>query len=661
MQPEKRQDLFFGDFTLDIARGCLRRGDVEVKLRPKSFELLCYLVENRGRLVGKEELIRSVWADTAVTDNSLAQCLIEIRRGLNDDPQTMIRNVPRRGYIFDARVTDAAPIASSEPQGVKDQTGSPAAGNDPGSDVSAPERVLPPTTSDPGIQRGIWQLIRDRPVTLALAATAIVAILASVFALKGAGIWQRLFAGTTPPRIRSIVVLPLEGLSNQSDPDYFSDGMTDALITGLAQIDALRVISRTTAMQYKKTRKILPQIARELGVDAAVEGTAVQFGNRVRITTRLLLVPEDKQIWAQSYERDLQDILALQDEVAQNISEEIKMKVAPQERMRIASAPRVNAQAYEVYLKSRYFLTIRSPESARKSLEYARKSAALQPESALFEAGLADSLISMSLLYAAAPRDVLPQAKAAAERALQMDDSLAQGHDALAKVYFTYDWSFQMAEREFQRAVRLQRNIEDAHQMHGFFSSAMGRHGEAIATMRRARDLDPLSAWQNRNLGSALYYARRYDEAVEQFQKAIELNPSFPVVYNWLGWLYAARQMDDEAVSWELKHTEVGGGNPARLAESQEFVKKYGSRAYWRKELDDAKKLGPRRTYAHVAYHVAALAARLGEKDLAFQYLERAFDERSFWMPFLKVDPLFDSLRDDPRFRDLLGRIGLLK
>src|SRR5262249_22430025 len=221
---------------------------------------------------------------------------IEIRRGLNDDSQTIIRNVPRRGYIFDARVTDAAPIASSERQGL----------------------VLPPATSEPGIQRRIWKFVRDRPVTLlALAATAIVAILASVVALKVADIRQRLLAGTTAPGIRSIVVLPLEGLSNQSDLDYFADGMTDALITDLAQIEALRVISRTTAMQYKKTRKTLPQIAMELGVDAVVEGTALQSGNRVRITTQLLLAREDKHIWAQSYERDLQDILVLQDEVAQ--------------------------------------------------------------------------------------------------------------------------------------------------------------------------------------------------------------------------------------------------------------------------------------------------------------------------------------------------------
>jgi serine/threonine-protein kinase len=321
----------------------------------------------------------------------------------------------------------------------------------------------------------------------------------------------------------------------------------------------------------------------------------------------------------------------------------------------------VNPEAYEAYLKSRYFLTVRSVQSATKSLDYARKSAAFQSESALFQAGLADSLLSMSLLYAAAPRDVLPQAKAAAEKALQMDDSLAEGHAALAKVYFNYDWNFRVSEREFKRAVQLKPNIDDAHQMYGFFLSAMSRHGEAIATMRRARDLDPLSPWQNRNLASALYYARRYDEAVQQFKTAAELNPSFPVVYNWLSWLYTARQMDDQAVSWELKHREVTSGNPVQLAASREFVAKYGPQAYWRKELDDSKKLGLGKTYANTAYQIAALAAHLGEKDDAFQYLERAFAERSFWMPFLNVDPLFDSLRADPRFRDLLGRIGFPK
>jgi TolB-like protein/DNA-binding winged helix-turn-helix (wHTH) protein len=280
MQPEKPQAIFFDGFTLDLLRGCLRRGGVEVKLRPKSFDLLRFLVENHGRLVSKEELIRSVWADTAVTDNSLAQCLIEIRRGLDDDLQTIIRNVPRRGYIFDARVADAAPAPTEgSAQGVPPQIQEPL----------SPPRLSP----------------RWRP---AIAAIPVLAAAVLAVALNVGGVRRWLPGSSAAQAIRSIVVLPLEGLSNEADLDYFADGMTDALITDLAQIEALRVISRTTAMHYKKTKKALPEIAQELNVDAAVEGTAVRSGNRVRITTQLLLAREDKHIWAEAYERDLQDI-----------------------------------------------------------------------------------------------------------------------------------------------------------------------------------------------------------------------------------------------------------------------------------------------------------------------------------------------------------------
>jgi TolB-like protein/DNA-binding winged helix-turn-helix (wHTH) protein/Flp pilus assembly protein TadD len=627
MEREKPQAIFFNGFTLDLARGRLLRGDLEVKLRPKSFEVLRYLIENHGRLIGKEELIGSVWVDAAVTDNSLSQCLIELRRALGDDSQTIIRNVPRRGYIFDIPVSGDSGAGELQVETVNGQ-GSPA------TVISKPtaRRLLP------------------------LTALGIVAALLCVVAFNPGGIRQRLPGWTSAPAIRSLVVLPLEGLSSEPDLDYFADGMTDALITDLAQIQALRVISRTTAMMYKKARKPLPQIARELNVDAAVEGTAVRSGGRVRITTQLVLAREDKHIWARSYERDLQDILALQDEVARDIAEQIKIQVTPRERSRLASAPRVNPDAYEAYLESRYFVTLRGAVAARKSLEYARKAAALQPDSALFEASLSDSLISMSMLYAASPRDVLPQAIVTAQKAIQIDDSLAEGHTALGKAYFNYDWNFPAAEREFKRALQLKPNLEDTHQIYGFFLSAMGRHSEAIAEMRRARDLDPLSPWQNRNVGCALYYARRYDEAVEQFKKTAELNPNFPAVYNWLGWLYSAKGMDAEAAAWQLKNMAV---NPSPFSVSPELVAKNGPQALWRKQLEDSNKLGPSRTYANAAYNVAAVAARLGKNGEAFQYLERAFDERSFWMPFLNVDPLFDSLHADPRFRNLLGRIGL--
>jgi len=468
----------FDDVLIDVQNLKLTVGGELRPLEPKVFRLLQFLVENPGRVVTKEEILQAVWAGTFVTDNALTRAITQIRKALNEDPKQpkYIETVPTVGYRFLA------------------------------------QRSLEPPAAPPPAAAARWRL----PLAAILVLTTVVL----AFVLNVGRVRRWLPGSSAPTAIRSILVLPLEGLSNEADLDYFADGMTDALITDLAQIEALRVISRTTAMQYKKARKALPEIARELNVDAAVEGTAVRSGNRVRITTQLLLAREDKHIWARAYERDVEDVLALQDEVAQNIAEEIRTQVTPQVKSRLVSAQRVNPEAYEAYLKGRYFLTVRSLESAKKSLEYAHKSVTLQPTSELFEAGLADSLLSMSLLYAAAPRDVLPQAKTAALKAIRMDDSQAEGHNALAKVYFSYDWNFPLAEREFKRVVELKPNLEDAHQMYGFFLSSMGRHDEAVAEMQRARDLDPLSPWQNRNLGSALYFSRRYDEAVQHFQEA---------------------------------------------------------------------------------------------------------------------------------------------
>jgi len=309
--------------------------------------------------------------------------------------------------------------------------------------------------------------------------------------------------------------------------DYFADGVTDALITDLAQIEALRVISRTTMMQYKKPHKPLPQIARELDVDAVIEGTAVRSGGRVRITTQLVLAREDKHVWAQRYEGDLKNILALQDDVARDIAGQIQVRVTPQEKALLTTAPVVNSEAYDAYLKSRQFLFRRTAEGARKSVEYAERALALQPDSPILHAGLADSLITMNLMGAGPVREIIPRAKAAAEKALQMDNSLSQAHYVLAMIHFNYDWDFPAAEREFNRALQLEPNSAEIRTFHGFYLSAMGRHDQAVEEMQRALRLDPLSLLGNRNVGSALYYARRYDEAVKQFEHTASLDPKF--------------------------------------------------------------------------------------------------------------------------------------
>ena len=308
----------FDHVLIDIQNLRLTVGAEIRPLEPKAFRLLQFLVENPGRVVTKEEILKAVWAGTFVTDNALTRAITQIRKALNDDPRQpkYIETVPTVGYRF------------------------------------LSQRSLEPPTAPPRAAAGRWRL--------PLAAILVLAAVALAFVVNVGRVRRWLPGSDAPTSIRSILVLPLEGLSNQADLDYFADGMTDALITDLAQIEALRVISRTTAMQYKKARKALPQIARELNVDAAVEGTAVRSGNRVRITTQLVLAREDKHIWAQAYERDAEDILALQDEVAQNIAAEIRTQVTPQVRSRLASAPRVNPEAYEAWLKSRYFLTVRS-------------------------------------------------------------------------------------------------------------------------------------------------------------------------------------------------------------------------------------------------------------------------------------------------------------
>jgi TolB-like protein/DNA-binding winged helix-turn-helix (wHTH) protein/Tfp pilus assembly protein PilF len=644
MQGNQPQTIYFNGFTLDFSRGCVRRGDEEIRLRPKSFDVFQYLVRNQSRLIGKEELIQAVWPNAFVTDNSLVQCMIEIRRALGDQ-QTMLRTIPRRGYIFDVPAS-----ASAQPEN------SPAPADENERDSPLLTAAEPPDRTPP-----MRNKTRNKRTYFLVGVSIVLALLGLAIAVGGANIRARVFGTGSSPGIRSIAVLPLEGLSNETELDYFADGMTDALITDLAQIEALRVISRTTAMQYKKPRKPLPQIAQELHVDAVIEGTAVRSGSRVRISTQMILAREDKHIWAQSYEGDLRDVLGLQDKVAQDIVEQIKVRITPREKALLSSAPAINPEAYDAYLKSRQFLTRRTEDGGKMSVEYAKRALALQPGSALLHAGLADSLVTLNMVGYGHANEIIPEARVEAMEALQIDDSLSLAHYALAMVHFNYDWDFPAAEREFRLALQLEPNSAETRTFHGFYLSAMGSHDEAVTEMRRALQLDPLSVLDNRNLGSALYYARRYDEAVNQFQHTAAVDPNYPVVYNWLSWICQAKGLDAQAVEWEIRFLAVNGAEPAKVAALQSLVVSAGPRAYWQQQLDNRKSAGLSQTSGALAYMLAATEMRVQNKDAALQYLQRALDERSFWVPFLKVDPRLDGLHGDPRFTDLLHRVGLQK
>ncbi len=499
-----------------------------------------------------------------------------------------------------------------------------------------------------------WQKAA-RPVGYSAAG---VLVLAALVALNVGGLRQRLLGRAAPAHIESLAVLPLENFSRDPEQEYFADGITEALITDLSKISALKVISRTSVMQYKGVKKPLPQIARELNVDAVVEGSVQRAGNHVRITTQLIEAATDRHLWAETYERDLSNVLALESEVAQAIASEIRVKVTPQEKVQLASARPVSPAAYEAYLKGRYHWNKRTPEGIKTAIEYFQQSIEKDPNYALAYAGLADCYVVN--VNPSPPREKMPKAKAAATKALQLDDTLAEAHTSLASVLTKYDWDWPGAEKEFKRAIELNPRYAEAHEWYGaWYLVPMGRLQEAIAEEKRAQELDPVSLIINFELGIVLYYAREYDQAIEQFRKTLELNPNFRHAQTYLAAAYGQKGMYEQAVAGLQKSLTLPGGTawPPTMSELGYAYGVSGRKDEARKVLNEMKQLAQQRYVS--AHDVALIYMGLGEKDLAFTWLEKAYEERSFLLPNIKAEPRLDSLRSDPRFQDLLRRIGL--
>ena len=501
-----------------------------------------------------------------------------------------------------------------------------------------------------------------RAVVSGIAAFLLVAVGAVILGLNLGGLRARLMSlvgarhGVPLPKIESIAVLPLANLSGDPAQEYFADGMTEELITNLGKISALRVISRTSVMRYKKTEKPLPQIARELGVDGIVEGSVLRVGDRVRITAQLIQAEQERHLWAESYERDLRDILALQSEVARAIAGEIKVKLTPQEQTRLASARPVNPEAHEWYLKGRFLWERRTPEALKKSIEYFQQALEKDPGYATAYAGLADSYDVLASNGILLPKEVYPRARAAALKALELDNTLADPHAALGMVIYDYDWDYPAAEREFQRALELNPHCANAHHWYGFLLLTMGRLDEAMAAIKRARQLDPLAPRINANVGLFLYLTRHYDEAIEEISKAMELDPDHARTYDYLEWAYLQKGMYREAVQAAQKVASLRG-------ESPEWVSGLG-RAYERGGIRAAKRLELERSEAPSSRgyprgeDFARLYAFLGEKERAFEWLEKGSREHTLLPVYLRLDPQLDVLRSDPRFQDLLRRMN---
>jgi TolB-like protein/Flp pilus assembly protein TadD len=514
--------------------------------------------------------------------------------------------------------------------------------------------VSPPAVVAAVSDRRASPLRRRWALSLGLATLA--GIVAVLVGLNVANLRGRLLGQAVTPRIESLAVLPLENLSGDPKEEYFADGMTEELITNLGKVSALRVISRTSVMQYKQTKKALPTIAQELNVDAIVEGSVLRSGDRVRITAQLIQAKAERHLWAESYERDLRDIFALQSEVAQAITNEIKIKLTPQERTRLASARPVDPQSYEAYLKGRYFWDSRTEDGLKKAIVYFQQAIDRDPGSAQAYAGLADCYHMLTAWDLMAPGEAYPRAKAAALKALEIDDTLAEAHTSLGITKFADDWDWAGAEKEHKRAIELNPGYATGHNFYAQYLIYMGRHDEAIAEIKRAQELDPLSPMINAIEAFVLFFARRYDEAIAQCRKTLELNAGFLPAHLYLGWAFEQKKLYNEAISEYQKAVALEEDSPALAAELARGYAAAGRRTEALKIVSDLRDL-PQKRYVS-PYRTAQVYIALGDADQAFVWLEKAREEREYYFIILKVDPRADPLRSDPRFQDLLRRMN---
>jgi TolB-like protein/DNA-binding winged helix-turn-helix (wHTH) protein/Tfp pilus assembly protein PilF len=633
----------FGAFEFNPRARQLRKYGHTIRLHGQPLEILGLLLEHPEEVVLREELRAKLWPEDTFVDfeHSLNAAVNKLREALGDDANSprFIETVPRRGYRFIAPVERALPA-------------SPPATNHDGSDVNqkAIDLVAERTADVPAPSGARTQLL-----TLWLACIACTFLVALLIGFNVGGLRQRVLGRPGLGAIQSLAVLPLENLSLDPEQEYFADGMTEALTTELAQISALKVISHTSVVQYKGTKKSLPQIAQELSVDAVVEGAVQRSGDKVEITVQLIHAPSDRHLWAKSYERGLRDVLELQREVAHAITGEIKAKLTPPEKVHLASARPINSEAYEDYLKGHYY----GERNTRKGIAYFQQAIQKDPNYALAYAGLANSYISLGMPWGGdmSPKEVLPQAKAAATKALEIDDSLGEAHLALARVIQLHDWEWTLVEKEYRRALELNPNDAMAHNWYGEYLQEMGRNEEASAQTRQALMLDPLSPASANELGYTFYTARQYDQAIRAFQRALELEPDYVDPHVGLGWVYGEKQMYGEAIAELEKAVNLGNRHEFIVASLGKVLGDSGRRQEARKLLEELEERSKHRYISHCL--IALVQIGLGERDQAVASLEQGYTDRDQWMLYLKVDPHLDDLRSHPRFKDLLRRVGL--
>ena len=627
MRPEER--LYqFGPFRLDPAERLLLHEGQAVPLSPKAFDLLVLLTENSGHLLEKDDLMKKIWPETVVEEVNLAHNISIIRRALasRGDVHEYVETVPKRGYRF------VAPVQNLAAKNVGQAA----------TEIASREGKEAKTVAS----------MTRWPVALAGAVLAATAV--TVLVWLDPGEWRARLLGGHPPPVQTIAVLPLQNLSGDAAQDYIADGMTEALTTDLARIESVHVISHTSAIQYKTAKKPLPAIARELRADAVVEGSVQRSGSHVRVTAQLVRASDDRHLWADTYERDFRDVLALQDEVASDIAKQIESRLGGPKPAPVPKAQAVNPEAYENYLRANYYL---DSLDLQKSIDYYRQAIKLDPNYAPAYAHMAQAYSFLAFFGAISPSEGWGKVKEAASLAVQKDERLPEGHGALALAKLHYDWDFPGAEQEFKRALELNPNDADVRHEHAHYLMAIGRLGESEAESRRAVELDPVGDGLISCLCWHSFAARNYDQAVRLAEKFLRSQPDDAWERTILGWTYEQKGMPEQAVAQLKRAVEVTKGDTFFVAALGHAYAVAGNRHEAEKILQT---LSDRAKKSYVSpFDLALIHAALGETDKAFAMLDKAVSERSTFLVYSKWEPRLDPLRPDPRFRQLLRRIGL--
>ena len=665
-----QQSIRFGeDFALDLRPRRLRRGSHVLKLERIPLEILVLLLEHRGEIVSRDEIVARVWGNDVFldTDNSIRGAIRKVRQALKDDPETprFIQTVTGRGYRFIAPIISPEEERTTEPpkpEASVVSTGKQSFVSEPdtwsqGGSLGLMDQEQERTAGQvPGTETAPGHLHRRarKWLFVGLASLAVVSILSLL------AFWGR--RGSRVPAVFQrktvLAVLPFDNLSRDPDQEFFSEGLTEEMIAQVGKLnrDRLKVVARSSVAKYKGSTLTAREIGKELNADYLVQGSIRRSSDRIRITVQLIKARDQIDVWTESYDRELKDVLAVQDSVVRSIASEIHIALTEEQEERLATPRQISPEAYEAYLKGRYYWNKRTGESMQKAEQYFEQAIDRDPSYAAAYSGLADCNSGLTWHGFKSPAEALPKAYAAARKALEINPESAEAHASLG-LAMTHRWDWTGAEAEFRRALQLDPQYANAHHWYGDYLSIRGRHGEALAEAKHALELDPLNLMISTWLGLRYYMARDYSRAIDQNRNSVELDPNFAAAHLLLGEDYRGAGLHSEAVNELKKAASLSGDSPLYTAQVAVALAVEGRSG---DALRIAHELEAISTKRYVSpYGLAQIYAASNKKEDAFKWLQAAYEDHAVWMGYLAVDPIFDRYRSDEHFKGLLRSVGL--